>query len=161
MLISVFEFNLSIMSNWRVKTIIPECKNEFPLTSKLSPHLAGVAGHIIFSPSLSLFHSHSCYAGRQFWLETLSAEHTFDLDCFPKWGLIIGLLDNRRQPKLVQREVSPLPRGFILAQGSQWGEEIGEEGAGIKRLTTYWAVGNIAIAGVWNSRTYRLGLMVL
>lgn len=55
------------------------------------------------------------------------------------------MLDNRRLPKLVQREVSPWPRGFILAVGLERGKKMGAGGGGwvlIRRLKT---------ADVWSS----------
>lgn len=57
-------------------------------TPKLSPHLAGVAANCrrtLFSPPLYLYHIVAARAGCSDW-KTLSAEHTFDLDCSQSEG---------------------------------------------------------------------------
>lgn len=45
---------------------------------------------------LALVLFHRCHVGKAFRLGTLSVRHTFDLDCFPKRGLITGWLEKKK-----------------------------------------------------------------
>lgn len=74
------------------------------------------------------------------WLETLSARHTFNLDCSQnERSLLAGWIIGGRQSWF--REESPW--GFAAAQGSQGKEESEQKSAG-----------DSAIAGLWNNFTH-------
>lgn len=76
------------------------------------------------------------------WLETLSARHTFNLDCSQNEGsLLASWIMGGRQSCF--REESPW--GFATAQGSQGEEESEQKSAG-----------DSAITGLWNAQFHTL-----
>lgn len=127
--------------------------NEFPHSlTKLSPHLAGAAANCrrtLFSPPLYLYHIVAARAGCSDW-KTLSAEHTFDLDCSQSEGSLSSCwIIVASQSWLSEKSTSFKPG--VRGGKRSWKKE--EQGRWCERCTNMLGTWSLLR---WTTRSFRL-----